>query len=95
MIALLMAAAVSSAAADLPVRISPRMIARSQLNCGLWNAEPVNRRGPNPPRVQSLGELPPADQELTVLRMGPDGCSQAVVVRRNVQGDGRFPAPRR
>ena len=97
MLALLLAAQVAAVApaADRPVRLGPTMIRRQAVNCGLWDAQPVNRRAPQPPRVQSLAELPPANLELTVLRLDENGCSKPVIVRRNVQGDGRFPAPRR
>lgn len=96
MLALLLAAQVAAVPpADRPVRLGPNMIRRQAVNCGLWNAQPVNRRASQPPRVQSLAELPPANLELTVLRLDENGCSKPVIVRRNVQGDGRFPAPRR
>lgn len=96
MIALLLAAQVVAAPpADRPVQLGARMVMREAVNCGLWDAQPVNRRAPQPPRIQSLGELPPAHMELTVLRLDENGCSKPVIVRRNVQGDGRFPAPRR
>lgn len=97
MLALLLAAQVVATAppADRPVQLGSRMILREAVNCGLWAAQPVNRRAPQPPRIQSLGELPPAHMELTVLRLDENGCSKPVIVRRDVQGDGRFPAPRR
>lgn len=96
MLALILAAQVAAAPpVDRPVRLGSRMIMREAVNCGLWDAQPVNRRAPQPPRIQSLGELPPAHMELTVLRLDENGCSKPLIVRRNVQGDGRFPAPRR
>lgn len=70
---------------------SPLIRAR---DCGLWQAEPVRRDAPAAD-LRRLGDLPPANQELTVLRLDQDGCSVPVVVRRDVSGDGRFAAPGR
>jgi hypothetical protein len=87
MVPLLLSAVVASAApVDAPLAARP--------NCGFWRVQPVARLAPAP-RVQSLGDLPRANHELAVLRFGPDGCSKPVIVRRDVQFDGRFPAPRR
>jgi hypothetical protein len=58
-------------------------------SCGYWKARPV-REGLIKPKVDHLGDLPPAHHELTVLRTDENGCSKAVVVRENVNGDGRF-----
>ena len=57
--------------------------------CGLWQVNPVRRDAPSA-GPQTLGDMPPANLELTVLRLDSDGCSVPVVVRRNVSGDGRF-----
>jgi hypothetical protein len=95
MIAPLLAAALSAASPAQAPAPDTFGVLLQQRSCGFWRAEPVQRRAPTAPRVQSLGEQPPADMELTVLRFGADGCSRAVVVRRDVQCDGRFPAPRR
>jgi hypothetical protein len=95
MIALLLAAQLTGAPPLAPqtvVDVRSPLFERGR--CGLWDAQPIKRRNAQP-RIQSLGELPRANHELAVMRLGPDGCSKPVVVRRNVQGDGRFPAPRR
>ncbi|WP_309645013.1 hypothetical protein [Phenylobacterium sp.] len=61
------------------------------------NAEPAlllrpqDRRGAS--GAQSLASLPPADLHQTVTR-SVAGCALSTVVRENVQGDGRFAAPR-
>ncbi|WP_395674139.1 hypothetical protein [Phenylobacterium sp.] len=86
MVPLLLSAALSAVPVDAPLVARP--------DCGRWAAQPVARRAPQP-RIQSLGDLPRANHELAVLRLGPDGCSTPVIVRRDVQFDGRFPAPRR
>lgn len=97
------AAAVTSTAATAPaadrlgadvhvvMRISPAVRGRA---CGLWDADPVRRSAPMA-GPQSLGDLPPANLELTVLRLDEDGCSVPVIVRRNISGDGRFATPGR
>lgn len=99
MLAILAAATVASApaadrhSADVHVvmRVSPAVRARA---CGLWDADPVRRSAPTA-GPQRLDELPPANLELTVLRLDEDGCSVPVIVRPNVSGDGRFAAPGR
>jgi hypothetical protein len=93
MITLLLSAALSSAALSSAPPVDAPHFARP--NCGFEQVLPVKQRSPQVPRIQSLGELPKAHQELAVLRFGADGCSKPVIVRRDVQGDGRFPAPRR
>ena len=91
MIALLAAFVVSSPA-ELPpnAQLSPTARMRA---CGLMEAQPV-RKSDSRARATPLDELPAAHQELAVLRIGPDGCSKAVIVRENVNGDGRFAKPR-
>ena len=56
--------------------------------CGFWRLEPTD--GKIRARAQQLGKLPPANMEFTVLRTDENGCSKPVVVRENVNGDGRF-----
>lgn len=97
----LLAAAASVAATPPPDRdvAHPSVVAlRSPLirgrACGLWNADPVRRDAPTA-GLQTLAEMPPANLELTVLRLDKDGCSVPVIVRRNISGDGRFAAPGR
>jgi hypothetical protein len=60
----------------------------------MWRAHPIRQDAPTG-RFQSLGELPPANFELTLLRVDRNGCSVPVGLRRNAQGDGHFPQPRR
>jgi len=43
--------------------------------------------------AQTLGSLPKADLQLTVLR-SVAGCALPTVVREKVEGDGRFTRPR-
>ena len=52
---------------------------------------PQDRRGDA--GAQTLGSLPKADLQLTVLR-AVDGCAVSTVVREKVEGDGRFARPR-
>jgi hypothetical protein len=40
-------------------------------------------RDEQPARIRKLGEMPPADQVLTVYRT-EDGCPKPVVVRRDI-----------
>lgn len=101
MLALLVALTVATAAAPPPksqvfrgpippdARISPALHARA---CGYWQAQPAKRALPSK-GPQTLGELPPANLELTVLRLDEKGCSVPVIVRENVRGDGRFARP--
>lgn len=97
MLAILAAATVATApAADrsatdahVVIRVSPALRGRA---CGLWDADPVRRSAPAA-GLQTLGDLPPANHEHTVLRIDEDGCSVPVIVRRNVSGNGRFAAP--
>lgn len=74
------------AGAELPMHM--RAVA-----CGVWDAQPVRREAPSGD-AQRLDELPPANHELTVLRLDEKGCSKPVVVRENVSDDGRFAKPR-
>jgi hypothetical protein len=57
--------------------------------CGFWEAKPVTRTAPAP-KLRKLGDLPPANLEIAVLRLAPNGCSLPVIVRYDAQGDGRF-----
>ena len=52
---------------------------------------PQDRRGDS--GAQTLGSLPRADLQLTVLR-SVAGCAVSTVVREKVEGDGRFTRPR-
>jgi hypothetical protein len=52
---------------------------------------PQDRRGDS--GAQTLGSLPRADLQLTVLR-SVAGCALPTVVREKVEGDGRFTRPR-
>lgn len=52
---------------------------------------PQDRRGDS--GAQTLGSLPKADLQLTVLR-SVAGCALPTVVREKVEGDGRFTRPR-
>lgn len=99
MFALLAAASVAAAPAPDGDLASRRIVTvESPLirgrDCGLWDAQPVRREAPTA-RSQPLGDLPPANLELAVLRLDSDGCSVPVIVRRNVSGDGRFASPGR
>lgn len=99
MLTLLATLALSTAApaavdAAEPARVPPLIVGRAPgpRTCGYWQARPVERRAPEG-RVRLLGELPRANHELMVLRTDADGCSVPVIVRRQVQYDGRFPKP--
>lgn len=84
----ILAAATSLAATP---QESPRTVVYSappSRACGFWRLEPTEATARL--RAQRLGELPRANHELTVLRTDENGCSKAVVVRENVNGDGRF-----
>ena len=99
MFELLAAASIIAAPGPSPDASSPPIImATSPLirgrECGLWDADPVRRDAPTG-APQKLGELPPPNLELTVLRLDEEGCSVPVIVRRNVSGGGRFAAPGR
>lgn len=99
MLALLAVATLAAAPApEVPARraesitaLPPQARART---CGLQHARPIHSDAPRG-RFQSLGELPRANFELTLLRLDENGCSVAVGLRRNVEGDGHFPRPRR
>jgi hypothetical protein len=80
----------ASARSDASTRL--QALARPDA-CGYFLTRPVARRAPGG-RAQTLGELPPANLELTVLRFDEKGCSKPVIVRQNVSGDGRFAKPR-
>lgn len=80
-------------AAHPRIAVSPSPLAATRA-CGLWDAHPVRRDAPTA-GPQTLAEMPPANLELTVLRLDKDGCSVPVIVRRNISGDGRFAAPGR
>jgi hypothetical protein len=90
MLAILVAAAVlgvppPDAPASLLGEAPPAMRARA---CGLWDAKPVRRTAP-PPKFRKLGDLPKANLEIAVLRLDPNGCSVPLIVRHEVEGDGR------
>jgi hypothetical protein len=90
MIAVLLAAMAVTPTPDVATLLAnPPTIGRS---CGYWQLQPTDTK--IRAKAQRLGDLPPAHQELSVLRWDENGCSKAVVVRRNVNGDGRFANPR-
>jgi hypothetical protein len=95
MIALLLAAAMQMQPAPPASAVTAQAVLgdRSPLlrgrACGVWDAKPVNRKAPAP-KLSKLGDLPPANLEIAVLRLAPNGCSVPVIVRYDAQGDGRF-----
>lgn len=89
MIALILAAAASVQAPPEAPFLDDPMGARGIASCTLWKARPVRRTMPTP-KARRLIDLPPANLEIPVLRLGADGCSQPVIVRYSVEGDGRF-----
>lgn len=92
MIALLLAAALSgqqpSALPTSRVVLGDAPTVMRARACGFWQAKPVSRTA-SAPKVQRLGDLPPANLEIAVLRLDANGCSLPVIVRYDVQGDGR------
>jgi hypothetical protein len=89
MIALVLAAAASVQGPSAAPPLLDAPIAMRARACGLWRADPVRRTAPAP-KARRLIDLPRANLEIPVLRLGPDGCSKPVVVRYSVEGDGRF-----
>lgn len=92
MLAILAAAAAVSSAPSDPQRVVIYSAPPGR-SCGYWKAQPTVD-GVIKPKVQQLGDLPPPNLELMVLRTDENGCSKAVVVREKVSGDGRFAKPR-
>ena len=90
MLALLAAASVAAAPPVAPRLLPPDAPLFLKIRaCGLQFGTPVNRTPPAP-RARKLGDLPRANLELPVLRLGSDGCPTPVIVRYDVEGDGRF-----
>lgn len=90
MLALIAAAAIAAPPAAQPQRlIDNRAIVMRERACGLWHGTPVDHPGPKP-QVKRLGDLPRAHLEIAVLRLDANGCQQPVIVRYDVEGDGRF-----
>ncbi len=63
----------------------------TQAKAGGVLLRPQDRRGDA--GAQTLGSLPPARMEVTVLR-SVAGCTLPVVMREDVQADGRLARPR-
>jgi len=90
MLALIAAAAIAAPAAPAPERlIDNRSIVMRERSCGLWHGTPVDHPGPKP-QAKRLGDLPKAHLEIAVLKLDANGCQNPVIVRYDVQGDGRF-----
>ena len=90
MIALLAAAAIAAPPSAPPLRLSlDQPIIRREMACGLWHGTPVDHPGTKP-QAKRLGDLPKAHLEIAVLKLDANGCQQPVIVRYDVQGDGRF-----
>jgi hypothetical protein len=86
MLALLLAAALGPADPHPAARQPP-------VQCNYhWNIRPSARAPVAPSRgaPRSLASEPPADLHLLVWRRDANGCTVPVIVRYQVQGDGRF-----
>ena len=88
----LLAAAAMATAAPPPARACPAEGAMevSDKRPALL-LRPQDRRGDS--GAQTLGSMPKADLQLTVMR-SIGGCAVSTVIREDVQGDGRFAKPR-
>lgn len=89
MIAMLLMAQIAAAQPPAPL-VTPR-----SSRCDMWLARPVDfkppaLKGAPGASVQSLAQMPPADEHLLVLRRDAQGCSVPVIVRYSVHGDGTF-----
>ena len=91
MLELLAAAAIAAQSAP-PAGDLPRapLVVRERKVCGLWHSTPTAQPSNAPAQLKKLKDLPPANHEIAVLRLDPNGCPAPVIVRYDVQGDGRF-----
>jgi hypothetical protein len=87
MLALVLVAAVASADPDAPIRLNAlHDVAPPPAACRLGRL--VTRATPGEARALRLGDLPKARHEIAVDRR-VNGCQVPVVVRYDVEGDGR------
>ena len=91
MLELLAAAAIAAQSAPAPQDFSQApLVVRERKSCGLWHSIPTAQPSNAPAELKKLKDLPPANHEIAVLRLDPNGCPTPVIVRYDVQGDGRF-----